>query len=58
MYLLMVLRFLVRGLTHQRVDVSLGVVEEAFLPTDQVKGVDQVRAAQVLFSRNRMGVRP
>lgn len=36
------------SLTHQRVHVSLGVVEEPSVSTHQVKSVHQVGAAQVL----------
>lgn len=45
-------------LTQQGVHISLGVVEEASFPTDQIEGVDQVRAAQVLWRRNSLGARP
>ncbi|KAF3840563.1 hypothetical protein F7725_006425 [Dissostichus mawsoni] len=46
-----------RGLTHQGVHVSLGVVEEASFPTDQVQGVHQVRPTQVLRARSGPGAR-
>lgn len=50
--------FIVGGLTQQRVDVSLGVVEKASVPTDQVEGVDQVRAAEVLWGGDGLGAWP
>lgn len=41
-------RLKVPGLTHQRVHVPLGIVEESSVTTHQVKGIHQVRPAQVL----------
>ncbi|MCM8651737.1 hypothetical protein MZO44_16790, partial [Lactiplantibacillus sp. E932] len=34
--------------TQKRVNISLGVIEEACWPTDQVEGIDQMRSTQVL----------
>lgn len=51
-------KVLVGVLTQQGVNVSLGVVEEASVPTDQVEGIDQVGATQVLRGGHGLGARP
>ena len=49
---------LVLCLTQHRVHSSLGVVEEAPVPTDQVEGVHQVGATEVLWRRYRLKTGP
>lgn len=48
----------VQLLTQQGVHVSLGVVEEASFPTDQIQGVHQVRATKVLWRCDSLGTGP
>lgn len=46
-----------QNLTHHGVHISLGVVEESSVTTHQVKGIDQVRPAQVLWRSHGLRAR-